>query len=83
MCYDPNISFGGDGRIRTSETREGLPVFKTGAFVHSATSPDMIGARLLYEICASLANCEDDVNDHCESFLQKYVIIALLMRSLE
>jgi hypothetical protein len=30
---------GGEGEIRTHETREGLPVFKTGAFNRSATSP--------------------------------------------
>jgi hypothetical protein len=31
---------GGWGGIRTHETREGLPVFKTGAFNRSATHPD-------------------------------------------
>ena len=30
---------GGGGGIRTHETRERLPVFKTGAFNHSATPP--------------------------------------------
>ena len=30
---------GGEGGIRTLEAREGLSVFKTGAFNHSATSP--------------------------------------------
>src|SRR6202142_1905103 len=30
---------GGEGEIRTHEPREGLPVFKTGAFNRSATSP--------------------------------------------
>ena len=30
----------GQGGIRTHETREGLPVFKTGAFNHSATCPE-------------------------------------------
>ena len=30
---------GGDGRIRTSGALSDTPVFKTGAFVHSATSP--------------------------------------------
>ena len=30
---------GGEGGIRTPETREGLPVFKTGAINRSATSP--------------------------------------------
>jgi hypothetical protein len=32
-------STGGEGEIRTHEPREGLPVFKTGAFNRSATSP--------------------------------------------
>jgi hypothetical protein len=30
---------GGEGEIRTHETREGPPVFKTGAINRSATSP--------------------------------------------
>ena len=33
------VGNGGEGEIRTPETREGLPVFKTGAIDHSATSP--------------------------------------------
>ena len=32
--------FGGEGEIRTHEPRKGLPVFKTGAFNRSATSPN-------------------------------------------
>ena len=32
-------AFGGEGEIRTHEPRKGLPVFKTGAFNRSATSP--------------------------------------------
>ena len=35
---DINI-YGGEGGIRTHGTRKGTPVFKTGAFDHSATSP--------------------------------------------
>ena len=34
-----NLISGGEGGIRTPETREGLPVFKTGAINRSATSP--------------------------------------------
>ena len=34
-----NSRFGGEGEIRTHEGREALPVFKTGAFNRSATSP--------------------------------------------
>ncbi len=30
---------GGEGEIRTPETCSSLPVFETGAFDHSATSP--------------------------------------------
>ena len=37
----PAIVNGGEGEIRTHETREGLPVFKTGAFNRSATSPQI------------------------------------------
>ena len=33
------VRAGGEGEIRTHEPREGLPVFKTGAFNRSATSP--------------------------------------------
>ena len=33
---------GGEGEIRTHETREGLPVFKSGAFNRSATSPALV-----------------------------------------
>ncbi len=32
-------TFGGEGGIRTHGPREGTPVFKTGAFNRSATSP--------------------------------------------
>ncbi len=31
--------YGGEGGIRTHETVAGSPVFKTGAFNHSTTSP--------------------------------------------
>ena len=34
-----NFSSGGEGEIRTHEPRKGPPVFKTGAFNRSATSP--------------------------------------------
>ena len=30
---------GGEGGIRTPDTFSGMPVFKTGAINHSATSP--------------------------------------------
>ena len=33
------LELNGQGGIRTHETREGPPVFKTGAFNHSATCP--------------------------------------------
>jgi hypothetical protein len=33
------LTTGGEGEIRTHEPRKGPPVFKTGAFNHSATSP--------------------------------------------
>ncbi len=34
------IKAGGEGGIRTPDTLSGMPVFKTGAINHSATSPD-------------------------------------------
>jgi hypothetical protein len=33
------LDFGGEGEIRTPEALASLPVFKTGAFNRSATSP--------------------------------------------
>jgi hypothetical protein len=35
------FAVGGEGGIRTHGTREGTPVFKTGAFNRSATSPQL------------------------------------------
>ncbi len=35
-------TLGGEGGIRTHETCEGPPVFKTGAFNRSATSPGLV-----------------------------------------
>ena len=44
--------FGGEGGIRTLETVAGLPVFKTGPFNHSGTSPYLYknrdGSKLLF-----------------------------------
>ena len=37
---------GGEGGIRTPDTLSGMPVFKTGAINHSATSPNMSVPRL-------------------------------------
>ena len=34
-----SVTAGGEGGIRTHGAREGTPVFKTGAFNRSATSP--------------------------------------------
>jgi len=48
---------GGEGEIRTHEGREALPVFKTGAFNRSATSPAVINQTLsaiLSDRCAVL-----------------------------
>jgi hypothetical protein len=36
VCY---LEAGGEGGIRTPDTLSGMPVFKTGAINHSATSP--------------------------------------------
>ncbi len=35
----PSVSLGGESGIRTHDTREGMPVFKTGAINRSAISP--------------------------------------------
>jgi hypothetical protein len=40
---------GGEGGIRTPDTFSGMPVFKTGAINHSATSPDVL------ELCLWIA----------------------------
>ena len=52
---------GGEGGIRTHETLAGLPVFKTGTFNHSVTSPcdyekpgGERGIRTLAGACAPL-----------------------------
>ena len=51
---------GGEGGIRTLEGRESLPVFKTGAFNRSATSPAFFqqiresGRKPVFSICAPL-----------------------------
>jgi hypothetical protein len=37
------LKSGGEGEIRTHEPRKGPPVFKTGAFNRSATSPAGVG----------------------------------------
>ena len=39
FCGDSFHDSGGGGGIRTHETLSRLPVFKTGAFNHSATPP--------------------------------------------
>ncbi len=36
------MHLGGSGGIRTHERRKPLPVFKTGAFNHSATLPNSV-----------------------------------------
>jgi hypothetical protein len=38
---------GGEGGIRTPDTLSGMPVFKTGAINHSATSPGAIEDAIL------------------------------------
>src|SRR6476469_224009 len=48
---------GGEGGIRTPDTREGITVFETAAFNHSATSPYGCGVsgRTAEECCATAA----------------------------
>ena len=47
---------GGEGGIRTPDTLSGMPVFKTGAINHSATSPR--GVRLQF---TSSVSGDDDL----------------------
>src|ERR1035437_6947609 len=49
---------GGEGGIRTPDTLSGMPVFKTGAINHSATSPYKIGLRTRRLIRALLASLQ-------------------------
>ncbi|MEA2824592.1 MAG: hypothetical protein QOF03_1074, partial [Alphaproteobacteria bacterium] len=60
---------GGRGGIRTHERREPLPVFKTGAFNHSATHPlkkiNYLPAR---RIASNLNLPPDCHREECESF---------------
>ena len=37
----------GEGEIRTLDALSGIPVFETGAFGHSATSPFPCGLRIV------------------------------------
>ena len=41
---------GGEGGIRTRDTRERIPLFESGAFNHSATSPFLIVGMEVSEI---------------------------------
>ena len=43
--FDFAAVHGGEGGSRTHEDREALPVFKTGALDHYATSPDTLSYR--------------------------------------
>jgi hypothetical protein len=47
---------GGEGGIRTPDTLSGMPVFKTGAINHSATSPD--------NYCPNSRCCADAIRFH-------------------
>ena len=39
------VSSSGEGEIRTLDALSGIPVFETGAFGHSATSPEVVWER--------------------------------------
>jgi hypothetical protein len=41
MILGDIITYGGEERIRTSDTRKRITVFETAAFGHSATSPHL------------------------------------------
>jgi hypothetical protein len=62
-----NSRFGGEGEIRTHEGREALPVFKTGAFNRSATSPcanPRVAGRF-YPTINPLAQAQEPLNGGC------------------
>jgi hypothetical protein len=61
-------SSGGEGGIRTPDTLSGMPVFKTGAINHSATSPllqfyysFLRAGRAYFAVGAGLA-CSDEAS---------------------
>jgi hypothetical protein len=55
----------GQGGIRTHETREGPPVFKTGAFNHSATCP--VARREIARRTRRIASDGLSINHHLTS----------------
>jgi hypothetical protein len=42
--FEIGLAHGGEGGIRTPDTLSGMPVFKTGAINHSATSPAVVAS---------------------------------------
>ena len=53
---------GGEGGIRTPDTLPGMPVFKTGAINHSATSPHQL--QFYYRMDCSFLNHSPPEPDH-------------------
>jgi hypothetical protein len=51
--------FGGEGEIRTHEGREAPPVFKTGAFNRSATSPGARNSAVRLRVCPAASPLVD------------------------
>src|ERR1700729_3495152 len=51
---------GGEGGIRTPDTLSGMPVFKTGAINHSATSPGLLKSYNRSSFSAGLLSARND-----------------------
>jgi hypothetical protein len=59
FLFSPDLC-GGEGGIRTPDTLSGMPVFKTGAINHSATSPIttvLLQFTQMFDAKADRANC--------------------------
>ena len=71
---------GGEGGIRTHEGLAPLPVFKTGAFNRSATSPLADGVEIYLAsvkqclpFVFALKPCQTFYHFYSKSFIQKYI----------
>ena len=57
------FNIGGEGEIRTPEALASLPVFKTGAFNRSATSPSFVKSQTQAVFCRRcVALCEAEAS---------------------
>ena len=63
---------GGEGGIRTPDTLSGMPVFKTGAINHSATSPIYYGFTTVRNFDEAAAEVMSLFSISCGPFPFKY-----------